>query len=255
MQKLSHEDLSWAGVTLEYKKNKMLVAKNYCITFVLILFFQQSFTQQIKGDYQRKDPLTAVRGNGIHFNFDVDSSFVQSIFFHTGEKKVLKGTYSILGDTLLLRYIPFKKKSEKTVRIVEKESTGSNNNLNTSIQVFSEENIPMAGVHMLVRNNKDKVIMAFVSNEEGFFPDLHIFDPYVDNFHFSYIGHNEVMIKTDSLFGFETKINISLSDNRISYNTEEKVLKYLIKKISENEIRLVSLKDKEKVLLKRVEEE
>ena len=111
----------------------------------------------------------------------------------------------------------------------------------------------MSGVNLLLRNKDKDVIMAFMSNDKGFFPNLSIYDRCINELHVSALGKQETSIKTDSLFGFRTRIKIFLEDASKIKISKETTEKYLIKKMTDQEIELLSLDGQELVLLERIQ--
>lgn len=92
-----------------------------------------------------------------------------------------------------------------------------------------------------------------MSDSDGFFPNLSLYDKYLKDFQISAIGKQETIISTDSLFGFDTQVKIFLEDSSKTKISKEVTEKFLIKEITDDEIKLLLFEEKEMVLLKRIE--
>lgn len=117
------------------------------------------------------------------------------------------------------------------------------------IRVFNSEGKPQPGVHLVLQNKDKKPVMAFASDSTGNFPNLNIFDEYITNLEFSFLGHQEAYLKTDSLFNYRTDIEVRLNDSSREYENIEKTITYHIKNRTQERMELVSNKGNEKYRL------
>ena len=82
--------------TIERKKEVMQVAKKNLMFFVLILIWSYSHAQNITGEFQRIDPLTAARDLGVQFSFKENLEFERATYEHLGIQEQSHGSYEIL---------------------------------------------------------------------------------------------------------------------------------------------------------------
>lgn len=241
---------------LNHKKEPKQDAK---IKIIFLLFFILGFngyTQDISGKFQRTDPSTAARGIGVQFFFKENLKFEKIEFKHLETQEISHGSYLITNDTLILHYEKYQEPYGNVVEITEKEKIESNSEatpLYTLIKVFEKPGKPKPGAIMVIRNKNQKIVMAFMSDSEGFFPNLSIHDNYIEDFQISALGKQETVINTDTLFGFRTNIIILFEDASKTKISKETTEKFLIKEITDHEIELLSLEGQELVLLKKIE--
>lgn len=245
---------------IKHKKEVMRAVKTTLIFLCLFCIWNGVHSQNIKGKFQRADPATAARGITVQLSFSEGQKFEKIEYQHLGAQEKSHGTYRIIKDTLILNYKNYQEPAGNSVDITEKEKINPMGTdfqslpLYSLIQVFEAPGIPKSGVNLLLRSADQEIIMAFISDEKGFFPNLSIYDHYIKDFQFSAFGKQETVIDTDSLFGFRTKINIFFEDfDKIEISRENYLEKFLIKDISENEIELFSLGERELVQLKKIQ--
>lgn len=238
----------------------MRAVKKTLIFLCLFCIWNGLHSQNIIGKFQRTDPATAARGIAVQLSFSERQKFEKIEYKHIGAQEKSHGTYRISKDTLILNYEKYEESGGNSVDLIEKENINPMGTdleslpLYSLIQVFEAPGIPKSGVNLLLRSEDQEVIMAFISDEEGFFPNLSIYDHYIKDFQFSALGKQETVISTDSLFGFRTKINIFFEDfKKTEIFRENYSEKFLIKDISENEIKLFSLGERELVQLKKIQ--
>ena len=246
---------------IKHKKERTLAVKNKII-FLLLIISSYNFncqSQTIIGEFKRIDPATAARDIGVKFIFEENSRFEKIEFKHMGTKEKSHGSYSISNDTIILEYEKYESSERRKVKMIQKKqisttSTMTNNlPLYSSIQVLGKSGNPESGANLVLRNSGKKTIMAFMSDSNGYFPDLNIYDKYVEEFQVSALGQDEIIIRTDSLFGFTSKIKIHFQDSSVLRKSKEATEKFLIQKISDDELSFISLEKNELVLLKRIE--
>lgn len=230
------------------------VKKNLLI-FLFFLLGWSGYTQSITGKFQRTDPATAARDIGVQFFFKKNFKFEKIEFKHLETQEKSHGSYLIVNDTLILHYEKYQKPYGNVVEITEKKKIKSNSDaapLYTLIQAFEKPGKPKPGVIMVIRNKDKETVMAFMSDSEGFFPNLSIYDNYLGDFQISALGKQETIIGTDSLFGFRTNITILFENSSKTKISKEATEKFLIKEMTDREIELLSLEEQELILLKKL---
>lgn len=244
--------------TTKHKKEVMQVAKKNILFILLFCTWNAAHTQSMVGKFQRKDPATAARGIAVKFLFKEGQKFERMEYKHLGTQEKSHGTYHISEDTLILNYEHYQEPLGNSVEITHKKKISPVGTdleslpLYSLIQVLQAPGIPKSGVNLLLRNADQEVVMAFISDKEGFFPDLSLYDHYIEAFQISALGKQEIVIDTDELFGFKTRIKIIFEDSsrtRISKHTLEK---FLIKNITGNRIELLPLGERELVQLEKI---
>lgn len=157
-------------------------------------------------------------------------------------------------EDIILHYEKYQEPYGNDVEITEKKKIKSNSEatpLYTLIQVFEKPGRPKPGAIMVIRNKNQKIVMAFMSDSEGFFPNLSIYDNYIEDFQISALGKQETIVSTDTLFGFRTNIIILFEDASKTKISKETTEKFLIKEITDHGIELLSLEGQELILLKK----
>lgn len=237
----------------------MQAVKKNVVFFLIIILGYSAHSQKINGEFRRTDPSIAAREIGVKFIFNEDFGFERTEFKHLGTQQKSHGSYQISEDTLTLNYEKYQEPFGNSIEIIKEkiksvsESDIANLPLYSLIHVFEASGIPKSGVNLLLRSGDQEVVMAFMSDKEGFFPDLSIYDRYIEDFQISALGKQETVIDTDTLFGFRTRIKIIFEDSSKTKISKETTEKYLIKKSSDHKIELLSLDGDEFVVLKRVQ--
>ena len=228
------------------------------ITFLIISISTNA--QKIEGIYRVDDINLIVADIGMTFSFEQDGTFRKTLYEHLGKKTISGGNYELVGDTLKLNYIRLKATPPNPINILKRErlkssSDTSFNSMFSNIKVCNSEGEPQPGVILVLQNKKKKPVMAFMSDSAGKFPNLSLYDNYVTDLQFSFLGHQEAYLKTDSLFNFQTDIEVRLNDSSLQYENTEQSFSYLIKKPSQEKIELIPLKgdDKDKLTMIKIE--
>lgn len=228
----------------------------------IIIFFLSLSTnaQKIEGLYKVDDVNLVIADIGQSFSFEKNGTFRNTIHEHLEQKTISGGYYKVIGDTLILHYTRIKPSPPNPVVILEKErlkplSDASFNPAFYNIKVFDSKGNTQAGVHLILRNEEKKHIMAFASDSSGNFPSLTLYDEYIEDLLFSFLGHEPAYIKTDSLFNYQTEIEVRLNDSSLQYNHKEQSFSYFIKKPSQEKIELIPIKgsEKDKLTLLKIE--
>jgi len=120
------------------------------------------------------------------------------------------------------------------------------NVLTVNIIVVNEKDEPFPGVDITLRNEHEKLIIPYISNREGKISQLNIYDKYIANIRFSFIGRMGVSINTQELFGYENDIRVILHSDSLKYNTATYKEKYFIEEIEEEKMVLFNLDSKKR---------
>ncbi|WP_081210384.1 hypothetical protein [Salegentibacter sediminis] len=246
-------------ITRHKKAQLQAVRKKILLLFLFFWGYNYNCqSQNIIGEFKRIDPSTAARDIGVKFVFKENFRFERTDFMHLGTQEKSHGNYSISKDTLFLNYEKYADSLGSSLEMIQKKKIKSLSNsglenppLYSKIQVFNNPGTPQSGANLVLRNKEQEIIMAFMSDTEGFFPFLNIYDRYIENFQISALGKKEIVIKTDTLFGFKTKIKIHFQDSSKSIKSKETTEKFLIQEITDNKLRLLTLEE-ELVLLKKI---
>jgi len=201
--------------------------------------------QIIIGSYKVEDNIMTIADVGRTFDFENDGTFYETIYEHLGKRTISGGKYSLNGDKLILNYNKLSDQLPNPMNIVKSEklkssSDSSFNPLFTKIKVFNSNGNLQTGVNLVLLNKEKKPVLAFASDSKGNFPDLSLYDKYITDFQLSFIGHKEVLIKTDSLFNYRTNIEIKLNDSSLQYENMKKSITYFISKLTEEKLELIS---------------
>ena len=231
----------------------MIEKKRYCL-IVFILSALSMNAQIIIGSYKVEDRAMATAEIGRTFDFENNGTFYETIYEHLGKKTISGGKYILKGDNLILKYQKLSDPLPNPINIVKSEelNASSDSNFNplfTKIKVFNSNGNPQTGVHLVLLNNDKKPVLAFSSDSIGNFPYLSLYDKYITDFKVTFIGHKEVLIKTDSLFNYQTNIEIKLNDSSLQYENREKTITYFISKLTQEKIELVSNKGENEIIL------
>lgn len=100
-------------------------------------------------------------------------------------------------------------------------------------------------------DNQNNILMAFISNGKGEFPDLSLHNGVFPKLVFSSVTGEEVKIGTDSLFGFSADIDVIMNDEQIVYGKSHCTIQYTISRLRKNEITLIGDINEERVVLTR----
>lgn len=188
-----------------------------------------------------------ITGVGIVYLFNKDNTFERVNYSHLDTKEKFKGDYLIKSDTLILEYLGYESSNLQQYIIKNKpikSQINSGQYLNTliaNITVVNEKNEPFLGVNLMLRNENENPVVPFISDSEGKIAELNIYDRYINSFHFSFIGYQDVSINTQELFSYENNIKVILYSDSLKYNTTTFKEKYFIKKFESKEMLLLSL--------------
>ena len=212
--------------THKLKMVRMQVVK-ILISIFFIFLSVEGKGQTIHGDFKVTNISTSVQDIGIIYSFVPNEVFRKTTYKHLN-KTVSGGNFSIEGDTLILDYKPLERKSTEDLVYIRKDKLVDSTRFFSKIQILNSKGTPQAGVNLLIKNQEGDVVMGFSSNNQGAFPVLSVFDKYIQYLTFSFLGHQEVTLNTDSLFGLDTKIRFQLKSNSVTYTNTAKSEKYLI---------------------------
>ncbi|HLR77227.1 MAG TPA: hypothetical protein VK106_06165 [Balneolaceae bacterium] len=227
---------------------------------MLLLISANSCAAQkiIKGEYLQKYPVYGVSGISFAYHF-TDSSFTKFTYEHLGIKTIAKGTYKIIGDTLILNYNALKDpapsywkfiKKDSLLTLMDEESTWLSQGIKVQFQAVNRKEEPVGGVNLALKDKNDEVIGGFVSDSLGFFSNMFIYGKnYIQKFHFTFIGRKSVIIQADTLRGYKSKVKIVLSNSQTYYSDYNGIEKYLIKDIENEKIVLQNLENNKKIML------
>ncbi|CAM4063437.1 hypothetical protein GILI108418_02380 [Gillisia limnaea] len=109
-------------------------------------------------------------------------------------------------------------------------------------------------MNLLVQNKEKKIVTGFISNDDGEFPQLSIYDHYIQYLTFSWIGSREISIPADSLFGYRTEIEVHLKESAVTYYNPDMKIYYLITRRSRDRLELKSLvgKQEQSIILRKL---
>jgi hypothetical protein len=214
--------------THKLKMERMQVVKIH-ILLLFIFFCIEGKGQTIKGDFKLINSSTSVEDIGIMYSFEPNGIFRKIIYEHLNKRTISGGNYRIKEDTLILDYKSLKQDSAKNLVYIKKEKLKDSTRFFSNIQILNSKGNPQAGVNLLIKNKDEVIVMGFSSNNEGEYPTLSIYDSYIQYLTFSFLGHQEISINTDSLFGLNTKIRVQLESSSVSYTNTTKSLRYLFK--------------------------
>lgn len=243
---------------IKHKKEVMQVVK-YTFVILLFLFSSSCIAQNISGKYAQKYPVYGASGVGISYSF-TQSSFTQITYEHLGIKTLAKGSYQVVGDTLILKYESLRDPAPSYWKFVQKDSLYSlmgddsfllSDGIKVQFRSVNRTGEPRGGANLAVRNKKEEVVTGFVSDSLGYFPKMFFYGDYIQNFKFTFVGRKPVTIKADTLRGHKSKINVILSNSQTYYSDYEGVKKYLIKNSEEDKITLQSLKSNKEIILEK----
>lgn len=239
----------------------MQVVKIVLSAIILLVGGGCNSQDKIVGEFQRSDKINVTEDIGIIYFFDEDNTFKQTKYRHLGEKELAKGRYSIIADTLILKYEAYNDlNSSKYVinrsqpikdplgSIIDSAETSA---LFAKIKVVNHDNLPLAGVNLLMRNINEELILGFISDHEGNYPDISIHNAYIDNLLFSFLGYQEVSIETNEIFGHASEITVILASSSVSYSSFNGIEKYLIIEMSADKIVMTSIIENETIILNK----
>jgi len=236
----------------------MQIVRKLC-TVIFIFFISICSGQNILGTYQRIDDYTTGNDIGIQYHFDKQGNFKQIISKHLSDKRILKGKYSLVNDTLNLYYSKDVDSADNNhLEIIRKDKIETLSSkkkdifLFTKIQIFDSEENVQAGAILAVRDKNKKNLIGFMSDDEGFFPDLNLYDEVFKEFQVSAMGKKKIIIPTDSLIGYRTKIKVYLENSGNDVDSQDTLKNFVIEKITKNKFELISLKNRKKIILKRI---
>jgi len=133
---------------------------------------------------------------------------------------------------------------------LRKEKLASKDKLESNIALDSNlsKNKPVV---ILTLESKDKTpVISFMSDNKGEFPKINLYDKYVKFFKFSFLSMRELIIDSETLFGYKTDLKIVLDEPLKNIRDTNITKKYIIKRStsSSDEIRLISIQDKSKIV-------
>lgn len=216
------------------KMERMQVVKKYISLLFIFFCFIEGKGQTIEGDFKVINSSISVKDIGITYSFKPNGIFRQTFYEHLNKKTISGGNFRTKGDTLILDYKPLKQDMAKNIVYIKKQKLKDSTRFFSSIQILNSKGNPQAGVNLLIKNKNEEIVLGFSSNTEGEYPTMSIYDSYIQYLTFSFLGHKEVTINTDSLFGLDSKINVQLEANAVSYTDTIKSVRFLFKKISDD---------------------
>jgi len=204
-------------------------------------------SQSIIGNYKRVDPKIAATGIGEEYKFNPDSTFILTRYINIDQIELFKGSYSLVKDTLIIKNEEFKNNNVT----IHKTQIGPSKveSFTAKITIIDEKEKPISGANLLIRNNRGEIVMVFVSDIKGEFPFLSIYDKYIYDFNFSFVGYHENIIETNKFFGYNVTMEVMLSKTKYVSSQLEK--KYVLKKHTEKELVLSPLEDSEIIILEK----
>lgn len=205
-------------------------------------------SQSIVGNYKRVDPKIATTEIEEEYKFNPDSTFVLTRYMNIEQVELFKGSFSLVKDTLIIKNEEFKNNNNITTH---KTQTGSSKRefFTAKIKIVDENEKPISGANLLIRNNRGEIVMVFVSDIKGEFPFLSIYDNYIHDFNFSFVGYHENIVEINKLFGHNVTMEVRLSKTKYVSSQLEK--KYVLKKQTEKELVLSPLEDSEIIILEK----
>ena len=224
-----------------------VVKKILIFIFINITYVNCSSQSKIVGNYLRVDPKIATTEIGEEYKFNHDSTFILTRYINLEQVELLKGSYSLVKDTLIIINGDFKS-NNATIQKIKAESSGKDY-FTAKIKIIDESEKPISGANLLIRNKRGEIVMVFVSDIKGEFPFLSIYDKYIYDFSFSFIGYHENIVEIIKLFGYNATIEVRLSKTEYVSSQQEK--KYILKKYTEKELVLSSLEDSEIIILEK----
>lgn len=216
--------------TQKIKKGQMQVARIIIFMVFTLFVFNKSNGQIISGEFKVIDNLSSVKEIGITYNFKPNGIFRHVIHEHMNKKTISGGNFKTKGDTLILDYKPLKKKILAGLSYLKKKDLQDSNRFFSNIQVVNSKGNPQAGVNLLIKNRDENIVIGFSSNNQGKYPTLSIYDSYIQYLTFSFLGHREITINADSLFGLETKLRVQLQDDSVIWADTKKSVRFVFKK-------------------------
>lgn len=236
--------------TQYHKKELMQVVKNITLFSIFLLFNYAMNSQNIVGSYYLIDQTVVAGDLGSTLIFEMDGTFKRVAFEHLGEKSIAGGYYRVEGDTLFLEYKPQGINFQSEIKLIDKKDLNDPGILFAEIKVFNSNGDPQPGVNLLIQNKEKKLVTGFSSNKEGNFPPLSMYDNYIQYFIISWIGHREVTIPAESLFGYSTNIEVHLKDSTVTYDNSDKIIKLIIIKRNVEGLELQQMNEDNGTVLK-----
>lgn len=214
--------------------------------------------EKITGHFIRTDGFMMVAEIGVSYDFDVNNRFSRVTYLHLMTKSVSQGRYSINGDTLRLFFEPIDTlkpeaivNSRQPIEHITSKVKGELPKLLAKINVVNKEFEPLPGVNMILYELNRKFYTGYVSDSGGNYPSINLISGNVHEFHFSFIGFQELKIPADDLYGYQTDLTVVLTSSALVYEQNEFVQKFLINEISYDKIDMTSLKNQQHVILER----
>jgi len=235
---------------------KIAVLRVKLSTCILFLLFNNICIAQISQENFYGD-------DGLIYQFGIDTFKTESRYsgFHS-INEIAKGTYRIIGDTLILEYISFENPTRADFSFIKKEpirntgitdSTGNGVTIQTRFKVTNDNNDPIVPSPIVIlKNHEKKSIEGFVADSSGNVENIFIFGPFHGSFVFTSLANKELVIIADTLAGYKSTVWVTLP-KRVQFWDYSGTKKYLIRNKGGNTIELRSL-DGDKIVLLELKE-
>lgn len=240
------------------KKEQMQVVKVFLFLMSTLIATSNCVGQEkIIGEFRKTNPIIDF---GVQYIFNNKNEFQKIENQHLGIKKVAIGHYSISEDSLVLQFEKPINVDTSTYTIIEKEkftrAPGLDNSIregsaSINIQIVNKRHVSLSGANMTLNNKDGKIVLAFISDENGNYPPLSIQDNYIDKLEFSFVGCQTLRIRTDEFFGYASKTQVQLNCDPTRYSFDEKEVKYLIRERTSDKLVLDSIIEDEIITLIR----
>lgn len=219
------------------------------LLFTLLITFSSIVNaQSVSGKYQQVDQKLLAKNFGIEYNF-LNGKVKKIKYLHLGNQIIHKGSYKIIGDTLLLSFKDTTSENLKFhTEIIKKEKLNSSETLEAEIFIENKGTNNLPPTNLILQSESKEAIMAFMSDNNGLFPKLNVYDKYIKYLHFSRISSTEMSIETDSLFGYRSLIKIQMNDSKNFFDKSNSDIKYIIQKNSTNMIILKPLNENDAII-------
>ena len=229
----------------------MQLIKKTALIIVFAAIFHSGFSQKnILGEFIREDASMVVQDIGTKFVFNLDSTFIQTDYFHLGHKKVFTGKFLLNKEQLILYYKPSNQINKNYQFLKRKQLAEDENNDYLFVKInLANKNLRKSEVELLIHDNEGKLLMGFSSDENGEFPFLSLFDSKIEYFIFSSLDYQELKIPAKELFGYHSKIMVTLDKSLTKYSQRNDTINYLITSFEKNKVELKNIKTEEEVIL------
>ncbi|MCK0161313.1 hypothetical protein [Allomuricauda sp. F6463D] len=244
---------------LNPKKEVMQVVRFILFIAIFPIVINSCFAQNtLSGNFTYKSPTVMVNDIGVEYSFNNEGTFNLTKLLHLGSKELSKGLYTISKDTLILQFEPYEKvDAQQNITILSKNKLQSppifenSNHCLIKIYVKNINGTPLKGTNLLLKDVDNKTLMAIASDESGEFPELSLQSSIFHRLILSTIEYKEIEIFTEPFFGYSSTIEVKLKSTDIIYKDMSIKKLFLIQKRTNNQIILIQLPKKEKIILTR----